>query len=101
MSLAAVLRASNPSQPKIVTEIKYSSRNSTACDHVMLHGVSETPSHRMYNEYWHGTPLSFSADPQAWRNATDKRCTIECFRRDGIAHMETIALCWPEPETAY
>ena len=36
MSLAAVLRASNLSQPKIVTEIKYSSRNSTARDHVML-----------------------------------------------------------------
>jgi hypothetical protein len=36
MSLAAVLRASNLSQPNIVTEIKYSSRNSTACDHVTL-----------------------------------------------------------------
>lgn len=46
-------------------------------------------------------PLSFSADPQAWRNATDKRCTVERFRRDGIAHMETIALYRPEPEAAY
>ncbi len=45
--------------------------------------------------------LSFSADPQAWRNATDKRRTVERFRRDGIAHMETIALRRPEPETAY
>jgi hypothetical protein len=36
MSLAAVRRASNPSQPKIVTEIRYSSRNSTARDHVMI-----------------------------------------------------------------
>lgn len=46
-------------------------------------------------------PLSFSADPQAWRNATDKRRTVECFRRDGIAHMETIALCRPQPQTVY
>jgi glutathione synthase/RimK-type ligase-like ATP-grasp enzyme len=45
-------------------------------------------------------PLSFSADPQAWRNATNKRCSVECFRRDGVPHMETIALCRPEPETA-
>jgi hypothetical protein len=30
MSLAAVLRASNPSQPNIVTKIKHSRRNSTA-----------------------------------------------------------------------
>jgi glutathione synthase/RimK-type ligase-like ATP-grasp enzyme len=45
-------------------------------------------------------PLSFSADPQAWRNATDKRRTVECFRRDGIPQMDTIILCRPEPETA-
>jgi glutathione synthase/RimK-type ligase-like ATP-grasp enzyme len=44
--------------------------------------------------------LSFSADPKAWRNATDKRRAAECFRRDGVPHMETIALCRPEPETA-
>jgi glutathione synthase/RimK-type ligase-like ATP-grasp enzyme len=46
-------------------------------------------------------PLSFSADPHAWRNATDKRRTVECFRRDGIAHMETIAVCRPELATAH
>jgi glutathione synthase/RimK-type ligase-like ATP-grasp enzyme len=46
-------------------------------------------------------PSSFSADPDAWRNATDKRRTVECFRRDGIAHMETIALCRPELATAH
>jgi hypothetical protein len=34
--LAAVLRASNPSQSNTVTEIRYSSRNSTARDHVTL-----------------------------------------------------------------
>lgn len=45
-------------------------------------------------------PLSFSADPDAWRNATDKRCTVDCFRRDGIPHMETIALHQPDPGTA-
>jgi hypothetical protein len=36
MSLAAVLPANSLSQPNIVTEIRYSSRNSTARDHVML-----------------------------------------------------------------
>lgn len=46
-------------------------------------------------------PLSFSANRHAWCNATDKRRTVECFRRDGIAHMETIALCRPEPATTY
>lgn len=35
MSLAAALRASNSSQPNTVTAIRYSSRNSTARDHVM------------------------------------------------------------------
>jgi glutathione synthase/RimK-type ligase-like ATP-grasp enzyme len=45
-------------------------------------------------------PLSFSADPKAWRNATDKRRTAECFRREGIPQMETIALCRPAPKTA-
>jgi hypothetical protein len=36
MSLAAVLRASNPSQPNTVTQIRYSSRDSTARDHAMF-----------------------------------------------------------------
>jgi hypothetical protein len=45
-------------------------------------------------------PLSFGADPDAWRNATDKRRTVDCFRRDGIPHMETIALCRPDLDTA-
>lgn len=34
--LAAVPRASNRSQPTTVTEIRYSSRNSMAGDHVMI-----------------------------------------------------------------
>ena len=45
-------------------------------------------------------PLSFSAGWEAWRNATDKWRTVECFGRDGVPHMETIALCCPAPETA-
>jgi hypothetical protein len=39
MSLAAVLRASNPSQPNTVTQIRYSSRDSTARDHVTIAGM--------------------------------------------------------------
>ena len=45
-------------------------------------------------------PLSFGADPDAWRNATDKRRTVDCFRRDGIAQMQTIPLCRPDLGTA-
>jgi hypothetical protein len=36
MSLAAVLRASNRSQPNTAHEVRYSSRNSTVGDHVMI-----------------------------------------------------------------
>ena len=36
MSLAGVLRASNLSQPNTVTEIRYTSQNSTARDHLMI-----------------------------------------------------------------
>jgi glutathione synthase/RimK-type ligase-like ATP-grasp enzyme len=46
------------------------------------------------------SPLSFGADPDAWRNATDKRRTVDCFRRDGITQMETIPLCRPDLGTA-
>jgi hypothetical protein len=45
-------------------------------------------------------PLCFGADPDAWRNATDKRRTVDCFRRDGIAQMDTISLCRPDLGTA-
>jgi glutathione synthase/RimK-type ligase-like ATP-grasp enzyme len=47
-----------------------------------------------------GGSLSFNADSEAWRNATDKGRTVECFGRDGIPQMETIALCCPALETA-
>ena len=40
MFLAAVLRVSNPSQPNTVTEIRYSSRNSTVRDHAMITGIA-------------------------------------------------------------
>ena len=36
MSLAAVLRASNLSQPNTAHEVRYSSRNSTIRDHPMI-----------------------------------------------------------------
>ncbi|MGH3619254.1 MAG: ATP-grasp domain-containing protein [Pseudonocardiaceae bacterium] len=45
-------------------------------------------------------PVSFDVDADAWCNATDKRRTVDCFRRAGIAQMETIALCRPDLGTA-
>ncbi|MEO7195290.1 MAG: hypothetical protein ABIZ05_10765 [Pseudonocardiaceae bacterium] len=45
-------------------------------------------------------PLSFGADLAAWRDATDKRRTVECFRREGISQMETIAFGRPDLGTA-
>jgi hypothetical protein len=57
MSLAAALRASNPSQPNTVTEIKYNSLNSTALDHGQITGTKETPGHLLCDEFWHGTGL--------------------------------------------
>jgi glutathione synthase/RimK-type ligase-like ATP-grasp enzyme len=45
-------------------------------------------------------PLSFDVDPDAWRNATDKRRTVDCFRRADIAQMETLALRRPDLGTA-
>src|SRR6185312_4278924 len=55
MSLAAALRASNPSQPNTVTEIKYNSLNSTARDHGPSTRTKETPAPRLRDEFWHGT----------------------------------------------
>ena len=55
MSLVAVLRASNRSQPNTVTEIRYGSRNSTVRDHVMITGCNGTPAHQAGNEFRHGT----------------------------------------------
>ncbi|WP_155059582.1 ATP-grasp domain-containing protein [Streptomyces blattellae] len=36
----------------------------------------------------------------AWRAATEKSLTVERFRRDGIAHMETVVLSAPDPHEA-
>lgn len=55
MFLAAAPRASNPSQPNTVTQIKYSRLNSTATDHGTITGAKETPGHRLCDEFWHGT----------------------------------------------
>ncbi len=50
-----MLRASSPSQPNTVTEIRYSSRNSAASDHGLITGTEETPAHHTGDEFWHGT----------------------------------------------
>jgi hypothetical protein len=55
MSWAAALRASNPSQPNTVTEIKYNSLNGTTLDHGSITGTKETPGHHLCDEFWHGT----------------------------------------------
>ncbi|MCK1819446.1 alpha-L-glutamate ligase [Streptomyces sp. XM83C] len=36
----------------------------------------------------------------AWRTATEKNLTVERFRRDGVAHMETLVLSRPAPDEA-
>ncbi|WP_354644346.1 ATP-grasp domain-containing protein [Kitasatospora camelliae] len=43
---------------------------------------------------------ALGAGTQAWRAATEKDRTIECFTRDGIAHMPTIALSRPTVQEA-
>ena len=55
MSLAAAARANNLSQLNTVTEIKYSSRNSTARDHSMIAARDEICSSWSCAEFWHGT----------------------------------------------
>jgi len=55
MSLAAALRASNLSQPNTVTEIRYSSRNSTARDHARSLTINETAGYPTSEEFWHLT----------------------------------------------
>jgi glutathione synthase/RimK-type ligase-like ATP-grasp enzyme len=59
---------------------------------------------RRLESFQHALPvemLSLSANVRGWRNATDKRLTVECFRRDGIAHMDTIAFSHAAGETAF
>jgi ribosomal protein S6-L-glutamate ligase RimK-like protein len=40
------------------------------------------------------------ADVDAWRAATDKHQTVMRFSQEGVAQMETIALCDPDPNAA-
>jgi glutathione synthase/RimK-type ligase-like ATP-grasp enzyme len=42
----------------------------------------------------------WGANVDGWRAATDKHQTVARFRREGIRHMETIALCRPDPDSA-
>ncbi|CAL9360456.1 ATP-grasp domain-containing protein [Streptomyces sp. enrichment culture] len=44
--------------------------------------------------------VTLAGRPDAWRAATEKNLTVERFRRDGIAHMETLLLSAPGPEEA-
>lgn len=53
MSFAAVLRASNRSQPNTVIEIRYRSRNSTTCDPAMI--TMSCRNHRSPHVYRFGT----------------------------------------------
>ncbi|WP_051837044.1 ATP-grasp domain-containing protein [Streptomyces sp. NRRL WC-3742] len=43
---------------------------------------------------------SLGTDRHAWRAATEKDRTVECFARDGIAHMPTIAFSRPTTQHA-
>jgi glutathione synthase/RimK-type ligase-like ATP-grasp enzyme len=43
---------------------------------------------------------SLGTDAEAWRAATEKDLTVECFTRDGIPHMPTIALRRPTVQAA-
>jgi hypothetical protein len=67
MSLTAALRASNPSQPNTVTEIKYNSLNSTAPDHGPITGTKETPGHCLCDEFWHGAGWRGAVCLTSWR----------------------------------
>jgi hypothetical protein len=77
MSLAAALRASNPSQPNTLRAIRYSSRNSTAGDHVMIvwsQGNSRSPLRRM--GFWHPAGLISPILRQCNRTITDALCAV-------------------------
>jgi hypothetical protein len=67
-SLAAALRASNRSQPNTVTEIRYSSPNSTARDHVKPLEPKVNPrttSFGTLHDFWNPT---FELYPFTWRH---------------------------------
>jgi hypothetical protein len=57
--LAAVGRASNPSQPNTVTDARYNSRNTTTRDHGVIAELNENPARvRLVVS---GSPISESA----------------------------------------
>ncbi|MGH8572353.1 MAG: ATP-grasp domain-containing protein, partial [Gammaproteobacteria bacterium] len=63
------------------------------------------PAERRRFETFQRTLLSagstcLGTDVDAWRAATDKHQTIVRFLRDGIPHMETIALYCSDPDSA-
>ncbi|MFT7836960.1 hypothetical protein Q5530_12500 [Saccharothrix sp. BKS2] len=45
-------------------------------------------------------PVGPGAGRRGWRDATDKRRAVQCFRRAGVAHMPTIALHRPDAGAA-
>ncbi|MFH8801968.1 RimK family alpha-L-glutamate ligase [Streptomyces sp. NPDC017936] len=47
----------------------------------------------------HGV-VTLGSGPDAWRTATEKNLTVERFRRDGIAQMETVVLSRPSAREA-
>jgi glutathione synthase/RimK-type ligase-like ATP-grasp enzyme len=44
--------------------------------------------------------VTLGTGPDAWRTATEKNLTVERFRRDGIAQMETVVLSRPRAREA-
>src|SRR5437764_11598397 len=54
-SWAAVLRASNRSQPNTAQQIRYSSRNDTVRDHSMIARAVETRGQLTSGDFWHRT----------------------------------------------
>ncbi|GKQ33865.1 RimK family alpha-L-glutamate ligase [Streptomyces sp. A012304] len=48
----------------------------------------------------HHDVVTLGTGPDAWRTATEKNLTVERFRRDGIAQMETVVLSRPSEREA-
>jgi hypothetical protein len=53
--LAAALQVSSPSQPNSQIVVRYSSRNNTAPDHVLITWGQWNLSHHSCGEFWHTT----------------------------------------------
>ncbi|WP_051853321.1 ATP-grasp domain-containing protein [Streptomyces aureocirculatus] len=48
----------------------------------------------------HHRTVTLGAGVAAWRAATEKDRTMACFQRDGVAHMDTVALSRPAADEA-